>query len=499
VPVIIEVLANDADPDGDQLQVTSVEAPANGTSTANSDGSVTYAPASGFEGSDSFRYAVSDGRGGTHAASVTITIASPVSGDALLSRIAAAPEGSWLKVNSNRFEEVWTPVAQRAQVDGVPLGEPRKIITAWGSMAWDDNRRQLIIWGGGHANYAGNDVYRFDAATLRWQRASLPSAVHAPLGDKQYFAVDGPMNAPTSSHTYDNQEFLPLADRFITFGGAKFNAGQVFVLEDGVTRTGPYLWDPSRAGSDMVGGTTGSQVNPGIFPEVVGGHMWQNRDTIVSKGIGQLRPAWFVNGTTAYADEDGSEVIYVSESPREGGDLFRYRISRVEDPDSDIWERIGVGAKSYADQGAGAYDPLRKVYLRTARFSSSYGIVMWNTATPVPQNGVLRFIPRDGNGVAFISNLHGMDFDPVRGVFVLWNGNDEVWYLSPPAVGSAFTIDGWTAARAPVSGASRPDIQMTTGILGKWKYIRSHDVMMGLGGGNEGQVWVYKPVGWQPP
>jgi hypothetical protein len=40
---------------------------------------------------------------------------------------------------------------------------------------------------------------------------------------------------------------------------------------------------------------------------------------------------------------------------------------------------------------------------------------------------------------------------------------------------------------------------MTTGILGKWKYIRSYDVMMGLGGGYEGQVWVYKPIGWQPP
>ncbi len=135
----------------------------------------------------------------------------PSSGDALLDRIAAAPEGSWLKVNVNRFDEVWTPVAQRAQVNGVPFGEPRKIITAWGSMAWDANRRQLIIWGGGHANYAGNDVYRFDAATLRWQRASLPSAVAPRFGDRRFFAVDGALNAPISSHTYDNQEFLPRA------------------------------------------------------------------------------------------------------------------------------------------------------------------------------------------------------------------------------------------------------------------------------------------------
>jgi len=52
---------------------------------------------------------------------------------------------------------------------------------------------------------------------------------------------------------------------------------------------------------------------------------------------------------------------------------------------------------------------------------------------------------------------------------------------------------------APVSGASAPALIGTTGVLGKWKYLRSHDVMLGLGNGFEGQVWVYKPVGWQPP
>ncbi len=144
--------------------------------------------------------------------------------------------------------------AQRARVDGVPLGDPRKIITAWSSMTWDANRRQLIIWGGGHANYAGNDVYRFDAATLRWQRASLPSAVHAPFGDRRYFTVDGALNAPISSHTYDNQEFLPLSIGSSPSAAPSYNAGRLFVLDDGVTKTGPYLWDPSRAGADMVGG-----------------------------------------------------------------------------------------------------------------------------------------------------------------------------------------------------------------------------------------------------
>ena len=61
-------------------------------------------------------------------------------------------------------------------------------------------------------------------------------------------------------------------------------------------------------------------------------------------------------------------------------------------------------------------------------------------------------------------------------------------------LGSAFTATGWTVAAAPVSGATSLRSPAATGVLGKWKYLASHDVMLGLGDGFEGQVWVYKPT-----
>jgi Ca2+-binding RTX toxin-like protein len=495
VPVDVEVLTNDEDADGDDLSIVSVAPPVHGTAAVHAGGSVAYVPAAGFEGDDSFAYTVSDGRGGTDAASVSIT----VSDDALRSRIAAAPGGSWIKVNLNRYDDVWTPVQQRARVNGVPLGDPRKIITAWSSMTWDPNRHHLIIWGGGHANYAGNDVYRFYAADLRWHRASLPSAVYPRFNDRRFFTVDGALNAPISSHTYDNQEFLPQLDRFITFGGASYNAGRIFVLDDGVTKTGPYLWDPSRAGANMVGGIDGSQVAPATYRDVMGGRMWTNRNAIAVNGIGARRPDSFVNGTSAYVLEQGVESILVTESPQNGGDLFRYQISSLANPALDRWELVGPGLRSYSDQGAGAYDPVRRLYLRTAKMGTSYGIVMWNVATPGLANNPIKFLPPNFNGQFVLSKLHGMDFDPRRSVFVLWNGDGRIWHLKPPASGSGFTATGWTVVPAPVSGATVPAVIGTTGVLGKWKYLRSHDVMLGLGNGFEGQVWVYKPVGWQAP
>ncbi|WP_386067957.1 Ig-like domain-containing protein [Tahibacter sp. UC22_41] len=73
-PVRINVLRNDSDPDGDSLSVTSVSTPAHGTAAINDDGSVTYTPAAGFEGSDGFTYTVSDGRGGTATARVSVLV-----------------------------------------------------------------------------------------------------------------------------------------------------------------------------------------------------------------------------------------------------------------------------------------------------------------------------------------------------------------------------------------------------------------------------------------
>jgi len=73
-PVTISVLANDSDPDGDTLSVTSVTSPQSGSAVINTDGTITYTPNTDFTGSDNFDYTISDGKGGTATAKVTITI-----------------------------------------------------------------------------------------------------------------------------------------------------------------------------------------------------------------------------------------------------------------------------------------------------------------------------------------------------------------------------------------------------------------------------------------
>ncbi|MDH4367652.1 MAG: Ig-like domain-containing protein [Dehalococcoidia bacterium] len=72
-PVTIDVLTNDFDADGDTLTVDSVTQGTNG-SVINNSHNVTYIPAPGFNGTDSFNYTVSDGHGGTDTAVVNVTV-----------------------------------------------------------------------------------------------------------------------------------------------------------------------------------------------------------------------------------------------------------------------------------------------------------------------------------------------------------------------------------------------------------------------------------------
>ena len=504
--VVVEVLGNDLEVDGQALTVSSVTRPASGTAAIQSGGRIQYVPNAGYQGTDSFEYTVTDTTGLSASARVTVAVQSSPATTPLRDRIAAAPEGSWLRINQNRFRDVWPSTTQQPATPSYL--NPAKVIFCWSSMAWDPNRNQLIFWGGGHGNYSGNEVYRFDGNTFRWQRASLPSDVVNLLGDGQYFAVDGAMSAPTSSHTYDNQEFLPNLDRFITFGGAKFNARQQFVLEDGATRTGPYLWDPGRAGGDSVGGLAGSQVRPDLYPDVIGGQMWQNRDTIRNAGIGAVRPSGdFVNSTSAYVNMDGKDAILVTEAPRTQARLFLYTINDVADPAQDTWDLVGIDSSGYGNQGAGAYDPARKLFARTAKTTFGWGLVVWDLSVPGPTNKSFIVIPRDGQGLPIVTDLHGMDFDRTRGVFTLWDGGPTVWRVQPPANPRTGT---WVTTQAETSPSTESpsqadgvlvaygDPKPQHGVLGKWKYAADYDVFFGVINPLDGNVWVYKPRGWSP-
>ncbi len=70
---VIDVLANDSDPDGDTLTLQSAGNAQNG-SVEIIDGRVVYTPNEGFSGSDSITYVVTDNEGGFVEGVVTVQV-----------------------------------------------------------------------------------------------------------------------------------------------------------------------------------------------------------------------------------------------------------------------------------------------------------------------------------------------------------------------------------------------------------------------------------------
>ena len=74
-PLVLSVLANDTDPDGDRLSIDSVSQPSSGTAVINAlVGTITYTASVGTSGQHSFTYTITDRRGGFSTATVSVAV-----------------------------------------------------------------------------------------------------------------------------------------------------------------------------------------------------------------------------------------------------------------------------------------------------------------------------------------------------------------------------------------------------------------------------------------
>lgn len=425
----------------------------------------------------------------------------------LISILEGMPDGSWERINANTFESVWPASGDRSGA-GTGYTNPLSVIRAWSGFAWDSKRNDLILWGGGHANYSGNEVYRWRSSNLSWELASLPSRMVEETFDGSNSVpviVDSPViservydyTAPSSAHAYDNNIYLPNADRFLTLGGATAHSGGRFTLRDeqGVVRpTGPYFWDPAKADGSKVGGQTGSANRP----EVEGGNMWENRDQSI------FRTLSVVSGGTALAEENGKDVVYFIGRPAGGTDawLYRYVVNDVNDASLDSVTQVGRYFGGPSALGAGAYDPESKLFVAMGRGATPF--VAWDLDTAGPLNNSAGITPIEIGDFDFGESgpmPYGIDFDSRLGKFIVWAGGGTVWSLDAPDAG---TIAGtWTLSLMTDGTALSPEDAPApgygSGIWGKWNYVSGLGAFVALEANADGDVWLYRPDGWVNP
>ena len=138
------------------------------------------------------------------AASPSLQLANP----------ATVPENfiGWFEVPNSKLREVCPPNSPSYEFSGA-CGS---VISAWNSAIADTKRNRLILWGGGHADYFGNELYAFSLQEYKMTRLNDPSPINTTSGCVETLS-DG---KPNSRHTYDSLTYVAHADRMFSFGGA---------------------------------------------------------------------------------------------------------------------------------------------------------------------------------------------------------------------------------------------------------------------------------------
>jgi hypothetical protein len=329
--------------------------------------------------------------------------------------------GEWYRVPDSKLDSV---LPSPIPIGDNRAGTPTSIIDEWSGGAYDTTRERLIVWGGGHNNYSGNELYAFDLATLRWQRLTDPSSDVGGSESSGYY----PDGRPRSRHTYEYIEYVPSIDRFCSFGGA--------------------AQFPSA---------TGSVSNVDCFDFDRG--VWE---TTRYRDVPRTQFESLINAVTAYDPVSG--YLYLHTTPV-GNDPHLMRWTPGMDG-ADRWE-ILTGYDWIEENMTGEIDPERRVMVAVGmgRFH------LWDLNNPMagdlspPTSGATAIESEDAPGLAY---------DPVSKTIVAWSGGANVYTLSFNAT------NGWNWTLRPPAPTNTviPTAAVSVGTYGRFRYIPSRNVFI---------------------
>jgi hypothetical protein len=310
------------------------------------------------------------------------------------------PENSWVQIPNTHLSSV------------APSGWSADVIDPWGGAALDTKRNRLIVWGGGHNDYFGNELYAYEIDNERWVRLTNPTSNYATCSDNN---SDG---TPVSRHTYNGLAYIAHADRFFGIGGA-------LACPPGMCGNANKTWT-----FDFATSTWQSRNPTGTLPGTCCGDLCAY-DPATKKVFFGDAGAWSC-GSSKYG-------------------LYSYDFT------GNVWTKV----TSDMFKGSMTVDTKRHVLLnlgRTSAYTNDYVTAFdLNLATPTRQ-----IWTTTGADAYIQTSPVAVVYDPVADRYASWSGG-PVWLLDP--VSKAWSSK--SATGAPPNNV----LGVTNGVFGRWQYV----------------------------
>ena len=335
----------------------------------------------------------------------------------------------------------------------------QNVIRTWNGAVADTNANRLIIWGGGHGNYFGNEIYSLNLTAnpitlTRVKDPTVPTNYANAANCVDGIPPGSPDFAPNARESYGGLEFLPGPSRMMIFDGSlACTQGQ------GSANT----WTISLAG-------------------LSNSSSWVHEDPTMS-GIKPNNDGNGPYGNVAAYDPN-SGLVFISD----GSALYTYNYA------TNTYNRI-TSSKGFTTgiYLSGAIDPTRKLFVMVGACSDAScgpgsGVFVadisnpaatkqqdWTLATLADPN-CAEFL--DGGANPINGSNPGFTFDSVANDFVGWpNYGNSIYIMTPDVANERMTCEKLTFANGPPNSSHSNNLPNTSyGTFGRFRYFPGLDV-----------------------
>jgi len=313
----------------------------------------------------------------------------------------------------------------------------KALVDVWNGGIYNTTRDWVVLWGGGHNGYAGNEVIAFDVNTEQWTLLTNPA--DPVCGDCQYY----PDGTPSAVHTYSHLQYWAQGDVMFSFTAASMYSGP-----------------PGGAGASI------STARSNAFD--FNTNTWSAIASLPGSASG------LAGSATAY---DPTDNVYYHQM-QAGQPVREYN------PVSDSWRDTG-GTGGVPLYMTAAVDPTRDIMVITGNGRTS--VFDLSSANP----GSTQINDTD-SGDLTIKNASGPGFvyDPVADQFVGWAGGTTVYTLDPATL-------VWSAVNDDPGNSIDPGAPNSNNTYGRFRYVPNKNAYVLVNATNK-NVYYYKLTSGSP-